>query len=185
MPTGNISKSLLNIVLSLNWAFLAGLAWAHDGDVQNISEMATLTAAEQEVADFLAAYAEAFASGDMQRIETFFLANERLSYFEGSFTDWGWASYKEHLGAELPLFSETRYSFDNIRPQVADDLAFATFAWNLDVTVTSDQFPGGKHPVNMRGVGTVVLVRDADRWRIRHMHTSREAAAAPETHGDE
>lgn len=185
MPTGNITKSLFSIVLSLSLAFLASLTWAHDGDARTSGETAVLTAEEQEIADVLAAYAEAFASGDMQRIESFFLADERLSYFEGSFVDWGWASYRNHLAEEFPLFSETRYTIKDIRPQLDNNLAFATFSWNLDVTVMSDQFPGGRHPVSSRGVGTVVLNRDDDRWRIRHMHTAREARVAPEEHSGE
>jgi ketosteroid isomerase-like protein len=161
-----------------------GSAFAHDGDPEKKQETMTLSEAERGVVDFLSAYAEAFASADMRRIEPFFLADERLSYFEGSNVDWGWEGYRKHLAAELPAFSQTSYRITDVRPQVASDLAFATFSWGLDTTVISDQFEGGKHPVNMRGIGTVVLVPDGDRWQIRHMHTAREKAAAPAASGD-
>lgn len=161
-----------------------GVAFAHDGDAKNKLEAMVLTAAEQEIVDFLSAYAEAFASADMRRIEPFFVADERLSYFEGSNVDRGWEGYRKHLAAELPAFSQTSYRITDVRPQVASDLAFATFSWGLDTTVISDQFEGGKHPVSMRGIGTVVLVQEDDRWQIRHMHTAREKAPAPAASGE-
>ncbi len=164
---------------------LAGIGWAHEDDEQNAGQAVTLSIAEQAVADRLAAYAEAFVSGDLQRIEGFFLADERLSSFEGSYADWGWASYRKHLAEELPLFSETRYRVTDVRPQVDGELAFATFAWSLDVTVVSDQFEGGKHPVSMNGIATVVLVRDGKQWKIRHIHTARaQASQGSSTHSD-
>lgn len=160
------------------------MAWGHEGEEQNNKQIAPLSAAEQEIADFLTTYAEAFASGDLQRIETFFVTDERLSYFEGAFVNRGWASYSKHLAEELPVFSETQYTITDVRPQVDDNMAVATYSWGLDVTVVSDQFEGGKHPVSMRGVATAVLVRDEGRWRFRHVHTAREEAAAA-THGED
>jgi len=183
MRTPIANCKLLKLLLVSVCASLVNITWGHEGEEKTSEDAISLSADEQKIADFLSDYAQAFASGDIQRIETFFLSDERLSYFEGTFVDRGWASYKKHLADELPVFSETRYAITDIRPGVESDLAFATFSWALDVMVVSDQFEGGKHPVSMRGVGTVVLVRDNDRWQIRHMHTAREQAAAPTTHG--
>jgi ketosteroid isomerase-like protein len=150
----------------------------HEGENDARAADAAFDPQQQSVVTTLSDYAAAVASGDLARIETFFLRNEDFSHFEGSYPDWGWASYREHLAAELPLFSETRYSLTDIRPQVEGDLAFATFAWEMDVTVVSDQFEGGKHPVSMRGLGTAVLMRHEGSWKIRHLHTAREQQAS-------
>lgn len=184
MRSQNAIKSLLIIFSATAALISATITWGHEGEEQGKEQLAPLSAAEQEIADFLAAYAKAFASGDLQRIETFFIADERLSYFEGTFVDRGWASYRKHLAEELPVFSDTSYTISDIRPQVDGNMAFATYSWGLDTIVISDQFEGGKHPVNMRGIATAILVRDSDQWRFRHVHTAREAAAAA-THGED
>ena len=150
----------------------------HEGENDARAADAALDPDQQSVVTTLSDYAEAVASADLARIETFFLRNEDFSHFEGSYPDWGWTSYREHLAAELPSFSETRYSLTDIRPQVEGDLAFATFAWEMDVTVVSDQFEGGKHPVSMRGLGTAVLMQQEGSWKIRHLHTARDQQAS-------
>lgn len=155
-------------------------AFGHEGEADAPSADAAFDPQQQSVVATLTSYAEAFASADLARIETFFLRNEDFSHFEGSYPDWGWASYREHLAAELPSFSETRYMMTDIRPEVAGHLAFATFAWEMDVTVVSDQFEGGKHPVSMRGLGTAILVQQDGSWKIRHLHTAREQQARTE-----
>ncbi len=152
-------------------------ALGHEDEADAPSADAEFEPQQQSVVATLTSYAEAFASADLARIETFFLRNEDFSHFEGSYPDWGWASYREHLAAELPSFSETRYRMTNVRPEVEGDLAFATFAWEMDVTVVSDQFEGGKHPVSMRGLGTAILVQHDGAWKIRHLHTAREQQA--------
>ena len=48
------------------------------------------------------------------------------------------------------------------------------------MTVLSDEFEGGKHPVSMRGLGTAILVQHDGGWKIRHLHTAREQQARAE-----
>ncbi|RMF97916.1 MAG: hypothetical protein D6727_04725, partial [Gammaproteobacteria bacterium] len=58
-------------------------------------------------------------------------------------------------------------------------LGFATFDWRMAVTVLSERFEGGRHPVSMHGLGTAVLSRGPDGWRIRHLATARAREARP------
>lgn len=185
MQTSNATHKLLKILLAAACVSIVQSVSGHEGEEKTIDNNISLSAGEQEIADFLSAYAQAFASGDIERIETFYLNDERMSYFEGAFVDRGWESYKKHLAEELPVFSDTQYSITEIRPQVESTLAFATFSWALDVVVISDQFEGGKHPVSMRGVATAGLIRENNRWVIQHMHTAREQVAAAPTQGEE
>jgi hypothetical protein len=150
-----------------------GLAFAHAGkkhapDGAN----ADFSAAAQQVVDTLNGYTQAVASKDMVKIERYVVADEGFSHIEGTFTDIGWQSYREHLAPEMELFEDTRYTFTNFRPYVSGDMAYASFDYALDVTIRSDQFAGGKQPVSMRGKGTAVLIKAGDTWKIRHMHTA-------------
>ena len=51
---------------------------------------------------------------------------------------------------------------------------FATFDWEMDVVVLSEQFPDGRHPVSMQGLGTAILIREGEQWKLRHVHTARK-----------
>jgi ketosteroid isomerase-like protein len=107
-----------------------------------------------------------------------------FSSIEGTFTDIGWESYRDHLAPEMAMFANTQYQLSDIRPFVSGDMAYASFDYAMDVTIISDQFEGGEHPVSMRGKGTVVLVRDGEAWKIRHLHTvtKREEDPGEATH---
>jgi ketosteroid isomerase-like protein len=59
-------------------------------------------------------------------------------------------------------------------------MAYASFDYAMDVTVISEQFEGGAHPVSMRGKATVILVRDGADWKIRHLHTVTKREQKPD-----
>ena len=157
---------------------------AHD-DEESSAPSLQLSPEQQQIVTFMSDYADAFQSTDLERISDFMINDEGFSFFEGSLPDWGWDSYVHHMQAELPAFSETRYVISGVRPFTSGDMAYATFEWQLDVTVLSDQFEGGRHPVSMRGIGTAVLLRDGDDWRISHLHTSQSRASTTGGHQSE
>ncbi len=168
-------------------AFLIGLmifgytlsAWAHEGEEDKSSgqELSVFSEEEQEIIDLLNQYTSAFEAKDISQIEQLVVADEGFSHIEGTFMDVGWASYRGHLEPEMAMFGDSSYSLDEIRPYVSGDLAFATFQYEMNVVVVSEEFEGGKHPVSMRGRATVVLTKVEGDWKIRHMHTARESGA--------
>jgi ketosteroid isomerase-like protein len=145
---------------------------AHEGAAKpDESANSTLSVEARQVVDTLNHYAAAMQSTNMQKIEEYMVTDAGFSSIEGTFTDIGWQSYREHLAPEMAMFENTQYELSDIRPYVSGDMAYASFDYAMDVTVVSDQFEGGEHPVNMRGKGTVVLVKDGEAWKIRHLHT--------------
>ena len=167
----NNSLSNLGLVASLLMLVTVAVRAHTDGDQTSVP--AELTPAEQAVSDVVQAYARAYQATDIDAIHELVSAGA-FSYFEGAGADEDWADYAAHLGAEMPAFSETRYNIFGIRPEVAGQMAFATFGWKLDVVILSEQFEGGRHPVSMQGLGTAVLVDEGGAWRLRHIHTARK-----------
>jgi len=80
---------------------------------------------------------------------------------------------------EFAVMQAPDYRIENIRAFADGQLGFATFDWRMAVTVLSERFEGGRHPVSMHGLGTAVLSRGPDGWRIRHLATARAREARP------
>lgn len=152
-----------------------GLATAHEGE-DHKSAAADPDPDSRAVVGTLENYAQAVTSNDLSRIRPLFVAGDGFSYFEGTFVNIGWQSYSEHMAPEMALFEKPSYRLTDIRPFVSGDLAYATFAWAMDVTVISDKVEGGRHAVSMNGKGTAVLSRVDGQWKIRHLHTARAPA---------
>jgi ketosteroid isomerase-like protein len=163
-----------NICTGVVCFLFAGIAAAHSGDADKQTDKRVLDAEQRPVAELLEAYAAAYQGGDIDAIKALTLADGRFSFFEGAGADSDWHEYEEHLAAEMPAFSEARYSITAIQPEVQGNMAFATFSWSMDVVIISDQFEGGRHPVSMQGLGTAVLIKQGEGWKIRHLHTARK-----------
>jgi ketosteroid isomerase-like protein len=177
----NIRTKLFACLSSLALCLASGNIVAHQGDDDEAQSSAALDTEQQAVVNTLEAFAVAFQNANVDAIRTLTLADDGFSHFEGAFVDWSWDSYAGHLAEEMPLFTETRYQVSNVRPETQGGMAFATYDWNMDVVVVSDEFEGGRHPINMNGIATAVLVKSGDDWKIRHMHTAR-AKALPAEH---
>jgi len=154
--------------------FSAGSVSAHDNDAHPRNSVQELSPAQQEVVAVLEAYRSAYEAADVERLAALTVADESFSFFEGASADWGWGSHAAHLSAEFPAFSAADYRFSDISPVVDETLAYATFAWQLDVVILSEQFEGGRHPVSMTGLGTAVLVKQDGNWKLRHIATARK-----------
>lgn len=135
-----------------------------------------LSSQARAVVRALEIYAAAVSSNDLARIRPLLVADADFSYFEGSFANFGWQSYYDHLAPEMAMFDQPHYRVSEIRPFVSGQLAYATFSWAMDVTVVSDKVAGRRHPVSMTGMGTVVLSRIAGQWKIRHLQTATARA---------
>lgn len=153
-----------------------GFAVAHEGEDHKPAGPVAADPDSRAVVGALENYAQAVTSNDLSRIKPLFVAGDDFSNFEGTFVNVGWQSYSEHMAPEMALFEKASYRLTDIRPFVSGDLAYATFAWAMDVTVVSNKVEGGRHPVSMHGMGTAVLSRVDGRWKIRHLHTARAPA---------
>ena len=180
---GNINLAMF--LLGLIAVAVAAPLSAHEGEAkQDESAGSMLSEEARQVVDTLNHYAAAVQSANLQKIEEYMVTDAGFSSIEGTFTDIGWESYRDHLAPEMAMFANTQYQLSDIRPYVSGDMAYASFDYAMDVTIVSDQFEGGEHPVSMRGKGTVVLVKDGEAWKIRHLHTvtKREETPGETTH---
>jgi ketosteroid isomerase-like protein len=176
---------LAMFLLGLMAVSVAAPLSAHEDEAkQDESADSMLSEEARQVVDTLNHYAAAVQSANLQKIEEYMVTDAGFSSIEGTFTDIGWESYRDHLAPEMAMFANTQYQLSDIRPFVSGDMAYASFDYAMDVTIISDQFEGGEHPVSMRGKGTVVLVRDGEDWKIRHLHTvtKREEDPGEATH---
>ncbi|HHQ14048.1 MAG TPA: DUF4440 domain-containing protein [Chromatiales bacterium] len=153
---------------------LPGVALAHGGEDHDAKPMEpALSAQGKRVVATLEAYAEAVQAADIDAMEKYVVANDSFTSIEGTFLDLGWASYRQHMEKEMPMFKDTEYRFSNIRPYVRGDMAYAIMDYTMNLTIESDKFEGGKHEIRTQGKTTMVLVKTRDGWKIRHMHTAR------------
>lgn len=169
-PTHGITVAPLFVMALLAVSMAAA---AHEGEDHKPADVATaaMSPEARAVVGTLESYAQAVTSNDLSLVKPLVVAGDDFSYFEGTFVNVGWQSYYDHMAPEMALFEKPSYRMTDIRPFVSGDLAYATFAWALDVTVVSDKFEGGRHPVSMNGKGTAVLSSVGGQWKIRHLHT--------------
>ena len=107
--------------------------------------------------------------------------DESLTVFEQGHANYGWKDYRDHhLGPEMAEMKNTKYVLTDIRIHLAGKTAWATFNY----TIAADVFESGKQRhVDGGGLGTAILEKHSDGWRIIHWHSSapRRAPAPAKT----
>ncbi len=177
-PSPSFVMALLMMLLVVGGTDLAA---AHEGKDHKPAGAVVSDPSARAVVGTLEDYAQTVTSNDLSRVKPLFVAGDDFSYFEGTFVNVGWQSYYDHMAPEMALFEKPNYRLTDIRPFVSGDLAYATFAWAMDVTVVGDKVEGGRHAVSMDGRGTAVLSRINGQWKIRHLHTARAPAKRDST----
>jgi ketosteroid isomerase-like protein len=159
-------RTLVAVVLGLALAAVA--AW-----------LAPVPAAAQDqaghVRDVLERNAAAFERGDMAALDKIWAGDPWVAVFEGGHSNYGWADYRDnHLAPELKGMKNFRYSLSDVRVRVSGETAWATFRYALLADTSGRR-------VDVRGLGTAVLERRGQEWRIVHWHTSapRQGPAQP------
>ena len=137
-------------------AAAAGLAFnsnaAHD-PAEHVREVLTKTAA-------------AFERGDPAALDRLWANDESVTVFESGHANYGWADYRDHhLAPEIKEMKNIKYALSDIRVKVSGATAWATFKY----TIAADA--GGRR-VDSACLGTAVLERRGQEWRIVHWHTS-------------
>jgi ketosteroid isomerase-like protein len=168
------SHSGLALALTLAVAALAAIhgmpAAAQGGD-------------EQAVRAVLLQNAAGFERGDLEALNRAWAQDESVTVFESGHANYGWADYRDrHLVPEMKEMKNTRYTLSDIRVKVAGTTAWATFKYALTADLKDRRVEAG-------GLGTAVLEKRGDQWKIVHWHTSAprrapapQATPAPHKH---
>ena len=103
---------------------------------------------------------------DLAALDTLHAPDPWVRIIEGAGVNNGWVDYRDHhLKPELAEFTNFRYRYFEIEPQVRGGMAWAPFRYELAVDT-----PQGH--VEVEGRGTAILEKRGDRWLIVHLHTS-------------
>ena len=130
---------------------------------------------EKSVREVLMQSAAAFEKGDMAALEKLWANDESVTVFESGHANYGWADYRDrHLGPEMKEMKNTKYALSDIKVKVSGNTAWATFKYAISADI------GTRH-VDGAGLGTAVLEKRGDNWRIVHWHSSapRRVPAQP------
>lgn len=143
---------------------------------------ASVLAAENEeaaVRDVLLRSASSFAKNDIAEATKVWANDESLTIFESGHANYGWVDYRDHhLVPEMGEMKNTKYEFGDIKIHLAGNTAWAT----LKYTISADVLENGKtRHVDGGGLGTAILEKRGDAWRIVHWHSSapRRAQSNP------
>ncbi len=131
------------------------------------------TDAASEVRDVLLKNAAGFERGDLTAIEGLWAHGDDVTVFENGRANYGWTDFREHhLKPELAHVNNLRYQLSDIKTSVSGTTAWATFKFSM-----SSQSEAGTRERN--GVGTAVLEKRADGWKIVHWHSSTPRTNPP------
>ncbi len=146
--------------------FTSGAILAHEG-AHDEGPFSAPAAAVTEITEVLTGYAGEVAKSNIDGMAAYVIQSDKFSIIEGGHANWGWADYRDnHLKPEFnsDKFKITDYGYSDIRVSVAGEVAYATF--NSRIEYVYDGEAKAKD-----GMGTVILVKTENGWRIRHMHT--------------
>jgi hypothetical protein len=135
---------------------------------------------EAAVRETLLMSASSFAENDIAGATRVWANDESLTIFENGHPNYGWVDYRDnHLVPEMGEMKNTKYEFGDIKIRLAGSTAWAI----LKYTIAADVMENGKaRHVEGGGLGTAILEKRAEGWRIVHWHSSaprRAPAPAP------
>lgn len=149
-----IRKLLILLCLMLSGSF----AFAHDPSLHSTPV--------EEVRKVLQQNALGFEKGDFKSLDALWAHSSNVTVFESGHANYGWEDYRDnHLKPEVEEMKNVSYKLSNIEPKVSADTAWATFKY----TIAAD-YKGSR--VDAAGLGTAVLEKDKEGWKIVHWHTS-------------
>ena len=129
----------------------------------------------EHVREVLTKNAAGFERGDLAALDKLWANDETVTVFESGHANYGWADYRDnHLAPEVKEMKNVKYALSDIRAKVSGATAWATFKYTLGADA-------GSRRVDIAGLGTAVLERRGQEWRIVHWHTSApRRAPAPQ-----
>src|SRR5947199_261307 len=119
-----------------------------------------------DVANGLRATARAFEQHDMKTLEKIWSHGDHVTVFENGYANYGWADYRDHhLRPEVEEMKNVKYELSDIRARVSGKTAWATFKYTIRAEYQGQTVDGA-------GLGTAVVEKARDGWKIVHWHTS-------------
>lgn len=138
---------------------------------------ASVTAAHDPVADVaevLRQNAAAFEKGDFAAADRLWAHHEHVSVFESGHANYGWEDYRDHhLKPELEEMKNVDYKLSDIKARARGDTAWATFKYTIKADFRERR-------IDSAGVGTAVLEKQSDGWKIVHWHISAPRRPPPQ-----
>jgi uncharacterized protein (TIGR02246 family) len=127
-------------------------------------------ATTKAITDLFSQYDAAFNAKDLDRLGTFY--HPEVTVYEGGGINTGWPDYRDnHLGPELKSYTTVKFAHSIVSVHVVGpEAAYVTSEYSIAVTTGDRQSTSG-------GLETDVLVRQGNRWLIRHTHTSARRRA--------
>lgn len=130
---------------------------------------------EGAVREVLLKSALAFEKNDVELITKVWANDETVTVFESGHANYGWADYRDHhLLPEMKEMKNTKYTLSDIKVKVSGNTAWATFKYAISADI------GTRH-VDGAGLGTAVLEKRGEEWRIVHWHSSAPRRAPAPT----
>jgi ketosteroid isomerase-like protein len=120
-----------------------------------------------------------FEKNDLAAAAKVWANDKSLTVFESGHANYGWPDYRDnHLAPEMSEMKDTKYALSDIQIHLAGKTAWATFKYSIAADVIEN---GKTRHVEGSGLGTAILEKRADGWRIVHWHSSapRRSAATP------
>jgi len=121
---------------------------------------------EAAVREALLKSAMAFEKNDVELVTKVWANDESVTVFESGHANYGWADYRDHhLLPEMKEMKNMKYTLSDIKAKVSGNTAWATFKYAISADI------GARH-VDGAGLGTAVLEKHGQDWRIVHWHSS-------------
>lgn len=114
---------------------------------------------------WLKEYDAAFNAKDLEKLATFY--HPDVTIYEGGGMNNGWIDYRDHhLGPELKQFQNLQFAHGNrVVRMLGPGAAYVTSEYSIKARM-------GDREIDSGGLETLVLVREAGAWKIRHSHAS-------------
>jgi len=122
---------------------------------------------------WLKSYDAAFLTRDVAKLAPFY--HPDVTIYEGTGINNGWADYRDrHLGPELKAFENLEFAHTETKVTMmpGGEAAYATSRYTIKAKM-------GERMLDSEGLETLMLIRTADGWKIRHSHTSSRARRPP------
>lgn len=128
---------------------------------------------QEAVRQTLLSSTRGFSTNDFPAVEAAWSHREEVTVFESGHANYGWADYRDHhLKPEMAEMKNVRYELSDVKVRMAGTTAWSTFKY----TIAAD-LPG-RH-VDGSGLGTAILEKQENAWKIVHWHTSSPRKPAP------
>ena len=121
------------------------------------------------IESWLKGYDAAFVAKDVTRLAAFY--HPDVTIYEGAGINNGWADYRDrHLGPELKAFENLEFAHSDTKVTVlpGEQAAYAVSRYTIKAKM-------GERILDNEGLETLVLIKTAEGWKIRHSHTSGRA----------